>query len=264
MFVFSKVRRFSEENNLPPKAILLLDNCSAHSPKEPLVSDDGNIVVMMLPPNVTAVIQPMDQNPIKIVKLKYRNVLLANVVAQADESVHDVLKNHSIKDAILLLKNAWDELPQSVLQKAWSKIFDWDENEYEDEDNVPLAELIPSKSIYDDLIHETQLLLTKLGANSDLSIQEIENWNADIIEDETDCDLSSEDESEYPEESTEESIPYGDAINAVNTLIKWSANDAEYANKHMSNLIALRSDIVKSHFAKTQKQATLDDYFSKR
>lgn len=108
---------------MPPKAILLLDNCSAHSPRDPLVSDDGNIVVMMLPPNVTAVIQPMDQNPIKITKLKYRYMLLASVVSQEDESVHDALKNHSIKDAILYLKTAWDELPQTVLQKAWTKIF---------------------------------------------------------------------------------------------------------------------------------------------
>lgn len=46
----------------------------------------------------------MDQNPIKIFKLKYRDMLLENVVTQADESVHDLLKNHSIKDAIYIQK----------------------------------------------------------------------------------------------------------------------------------------------------------------
>ncbi|GBM47316.1 Jerky [Araneus ventricosus] len=41
------------------KAILLLDNCKAHPPVDELVS--GNIVATLLPPNVTSLIQPMDQ-----------------------------------------------------------------------------------------------------------------------------------------------------------------------------------------------------------
>lgn len=218
---------------------------------------------MMLPPNVTALIQPMDQNPIKIVKLKYRNMLLANVVAQKDGSVHDTLKNHSIKDAILLLKTAYDELPQAVLQKAWTKIFNWDDKEYDDEDNTPLSELMPSKTIYDEIINNTQLFLSQLAENCDLSIEEIESWNADVIDDESHCEISSEDENECPEK-TEEPISYGAALDAVNTLIKWSANGAEHANKHMSNLLQLRTDIVTNHFVKTKKQAKLDDFFSKQ
>lgn len=67
---FKEVRRFSLENNLPPKAILLLDNCSAHAPIESLCTEAKDIIAMLLPPNVTAVVQPMDQNPIKITKLR--------------------------------------------------------------------------------------------------------------------------------------------------------------------------------------------------
>lgn len=253
-----KVRRFSEQNNLPPKAILLLDDCSAHEPKETLRSDDGLIVAMMLPPNVTAVIQPMDQNPIKITKLKYRNMLLANVVAQADDSVHDTLKNHSIKEAILLMKTAWDELPMTVLQKAWTKILNWDDKEYEDGDDIPLSELIASQSIYDELIAETQQLLTQLANGNTISIEEIEGWNNDVIDDETECDLPSEDEEE-PSKGI--AVPYGEVIDAVNVLIKYCANDTEHANKHMIHLLKLRSDIVQKQFAKPHKQAKLEDFF---
>lgn len=84
-----------------------------------LKSDDGNIVAMLLPPNVTAVLQPMDQNPIRLVKLGYRNKLLCNIVAQENVPVENILKAHSIRDAILLLKSVWDELPQAVLIKAF-------------------------------------------------------------------------------------------------------------------------------------------------
>lgn len=243
---------------MPPKAILLLDNCTAHLSDEPLVSDDGNIVTMMLPPNVTAVIQPMDQNPIKVVKLIYRNMLLSNAVAQVGSSVDDTLKKHSIKDAILYLKVAWDQLPQTVLQKAWTKIVNWDEKEYEEEDNIPLSELIPSKSIYDELIIETQQLLSQLGVEV-LSVEEIEDWNVDVVDEEVDSEPSEE---ENPEEESDETVPYGVAIEAVNDLLKWCAKDVQYGQKHVANLIGLRSDIVKKHFSKPQKQTTLDNFFA--
>lgn len=69
---------------------------------------------MLLPPNVTAVIQPMDQNPIRIVKLKYRSLLLSNILANENRSIHDLLKQHTINDAILMFKSVWDDLPQSI------------------------------------------------------------------------------------------------------------------------------------------------------
>lgn len=239
--------------------MLLLDNCTAH---EELSSNDGKIVTMMLPPNVTAVIQPMDQNPIKITKLKYRNSLLANVVAQEEVSVHDALKNHSIRDAILLLKSAWDNVSPNVLEKAWSKILNWDDKDFDGEDDIPLSELIASKSVYDETIAETQMLLSKLGIDCSLTIEEIEDWNADMVEDESECDMESGDESDHaqPEETR---IQYEEALNAVNTLIKWTGKDMEQSNKHLSNLLTLRTDIVKQHFSKPQKQTKLDQFFSR-
>lgn len=54
--LFHQVRQYSEENNLPPKALLLVNNCSAHPP---IQTDDGNVVTYFFPPNVTAAIQPM-------------------------------------------------------------------------------------------------------------------------------------------------------------------------------------------------------------
>ncbi|GBM79646.1 hypothetical protein AVEN_203075-1, partial [Araneus ventricosus] len=54
-------RKHLEDVGLPQKAVLLLDNATSHPSKEILKSEDGNIFVKYLPPNVTAHIQPMDQ-----------------------------------------------------------------------------------------------------------------------------------------------------------------------------------------------------------
>lgn len=262
------MRRFSLENNLPPKGILLLDNCTAHAPIEALRSDDGNIIAMLLPPNVTAVIQPMDQNPIKIVKLLYRNKLLSSIIGQEDVSIHDLLSSHSIRDAILFLKLAWDELPQNVLKNSWKKIFEWDENQFDEMDNVPLSQIVSSLNVYNETLDETHLLLSKLSNESPLSNEDIETWNGDIVDL---SDNESSDESDEPASDDEASnqsireksvVPFDEAINAVSILMKWTEINKEYSNKHMSGLIDLRLDIVKNHISKPCKQQQITEYFS--
>lgn len=52
-----KLQAFEEE----PKAVLVLDNCSAHPDPKKLKSSDGKIYAKFLPPNVTSLIQLMDQ-----------------------------------------------------------------------------------------------------------------------------------------------------------------------------------------------------------
>jgi hypothetical protein len=56
------------------KCILLLDNCNAH-PNE-LELRSGNMCVVYFPPNVTALIQPMDQEVIQNMKCYYRRDIL--------------------------------------------------------------------------------------------------------------------------------------------------------------------------------------------
>lgn len=76
-----------------------------------------------------------------------------------------------------------------------------------------------------------------------------------MFDDESDCDLSSDDEDDEGN-ANEHKIPYGEAINAVDTLIKLVSNDSKYANRHMSNLLMLRPSIVKNHFAQQKTNQT--------
>ncbi|XP_018793737.1 PREDICTED: jerky protein homolog-like, partial [Bactrocera latifrons] len=201
-----QVRKFSAENNLPPRALLLIDNCTAHKPIDKLQSDDANIAAMLLPPNVTAVLQPMDQNTIRLVKLEYRAKLLWNIVAQENIPVENILKGHSIRDAILLLKLAWDELPRAVLIKAWKNIKQWDDDQYDSEDEIPLLTLIRSNSSHDVTLREVQSLLSKVGG-VDVSSEDIENWNDDQnTEDDEDFEVSDNEDFEVSDNEDEEPV----------------------------------------------------------
>ena len=57
-----------KEMKQTPKGLLLLDNCSAHLDESELISQDGLVKAVFLPPNVTSLIQPMDQGVLKALK----------------------------------------------------------------------------------------------------------------------------------------------------------------------------------------------------
>ena len=63
-----EVRKELTKLGVEPKAVLVLDNCSAHPDSELLVSFNGKIRAKFLPANVTSLIQPMEQGVIQAVK----------------------------------------------------------------------------------------------------------------------------------------------------------------------------------------------------
>ena len=94
-----------------------------------------------MPPNVTPLIQPMDQNVIRLTKLHYKKALLSSIVA-SNESIYQALRTLTIKDAILNLALAWEKVPAEIIEKCWKNILKNDlYNIFEEEDEIPLSVL---------------------------------------------------------------------------------------------------------------------------
>lgn len=262
--MYPQVRTFSEENNLPSKAILIVDNCPAHG-KDPLESDDGQIILVFLPPNVTAILQPMDQGPIKHLKMIYRNRLLSRVVNQSsntDESVLSLLKKHSIRDAIILLKEAWDDISTSTLKSCWGKVLDYDEDDYTDEDMIPISELMQNASV----MAETQRQLEAINPDHAFTIEEIDEWNNDLVDENDPIDDASDSDEESGEmvddaAATDTKTTHTAALNHLNELLKWCNDHAEYGEKHITALLNIRPDIDKAIKNQPTKQTTINDFF---
>lgn len=91
------------------KALLLIDNAPSHPSELELITDDGNLMAMLMPIIITFLIQLMDQNVTKIKKLYYRNNLLASVAANKSDLLVS-MSNLALNYAITFLETAWNRV----------------------------------------------------------------------------------------------------------------------------------------------------------
>ena len=117
----SKLESLGQE----PKAVLVLDNCSAHPDESELVSEDGKIIAKFLPANVTSLIQPMDQGVIETMKRSYKKKLLRGAIIADDRggSIVEFIKSVNMSMVIQYVSESWKEVSVTTLPKSWNKIF---------------------------------------------------------------------------------------------------------------------------------------------
>ena len=118
------VRRELALLGLEQKAVLVLDNCPAHPNVKDLVSDDGKITAHYLPPNVTSLIQPMDQGVLEALKRRYKKKIRRRLLIEEEngQSIVAFLKSVDMKVVAELIAESWDEVQASTIQKSWRKI----------------------------------------------------------------------------------------------------------------------------------------------
>lgn len=118
-----EVTRFCQTAGLPTRALLFIDNATSHPSEGELVC--GNIKAVFLPPNVTPLLQPMDQNVLQYLKLSYRKKLLRRILEDEDEtlSLIEKLKMINIKDVIYWVAESWESVSEQLLKKSWNKLW---------------------------------------------------------------------------------------------------------------------------------------------
>lgn len=116
------VKHHLQSLGLPCKAILLIDNCAAHSSEDILCSDDDQIQAIFLPPNTTAVIQPLDGGILEATKRNYRKLLLQRVLtADNSLSVLQATKLVNLKDVTYMVGEAWEKVKAESIMKVWRR-----------------------------------------------------------------------------------------------------------------------------------------------
>ena len=124
------MKKFLEDNDMPLKALLLMDNAPGH-PKdleEELAADYGWLKLLFMPPNTTSIIQPMDQQVIANFKKLYTKALFRNFFekCQYSQTVMTIKRfrkeEFDIVEAIRLIQAAWSQVSQKTLNCAWKAL----------------------------------------------------------------------------------------------------------------------------------------------
>ena len=105
-------RKFEQQNR---KFVLIIDNCPAH----PAIGGLKIIQLCFLPPNTTAVTQPMDQGVIRSLKAKYRSRLI-KLIIKAIDSNKDIPKIN-VLDAMKLLTLSWEDVTENAVQNCFAE-----------------------------------------------------------------------------------------------------------------------------------------------
>lgn len=153
-----------KSKNLPPKAVLVLDNAPSH-PEHDLKSDDGNITCYFLPPNATPLIQPMDQSVIETLKRLYRKRFIRRLVSDDDGiSLKEYWKQYNLKLVVDNVSESWADLTNETLKRAWNQL--WPETEMLQSDTSETGETDESMIQF----------LTETGSVLSLENDEIIEW----------------------------------------------------------------------------------------
>ena len=121
-----QVKRQREQEGRNGKVLLVLDNAPSHPSEDTLNEIDSCFRIMFLPPNVTALIQPMDQGVIEKLKRLYRKQVsrrLLLVENESNDSVVNFSKMINLKDACFMLADALDSLTKQNVMNAWKKLW---------------------------------------------------------------------------------------------------------------------------------------------
>lgn len=243
------------------RIVLLLDNAPTHPAAEKLNLIDDKCQIVYFVPNVTSLIQPMDQGVISAVKRHYKTGFLRELLACQHEdkaSALSFVKKWSVFDCMKILQTSWSSITTSTLRNSWKKL---------------IPTLGPSTSVIspsnDELLH----LVNKVPGGNVLGVNDVADWlsqehNLPVFEKTSDQQfLNLYASIQLPLQDTEESLNSDDEgveetideaictstpsqiLKATQNIMKWTRKTMHLTDEENLILIKIRDhalDIVMS------------------
>jgi len=118
-----ELREYCARENIDFKILLIVDSAAGH----PTIIQDlcEHIHVAFIPPNSTSLIQPMDHGVIATFKTYYLKKTFDMLVKAVDDknmSVKEFWQNFTIRDAIMLVGEAWAAVTSMCMNGVWKQM----------------------------------------------------------------------------------------------------------------------------------------------
>lgn len=245
--------KFLRDNKLPRKALLLLDNAPSHPDDSEL--KDGDIRAMFLPPNVTALCQPMDQGVLETLKRNYRRNLLSTMIQEIEDGRDFIskLKAINLKDVSYWIASAWDKVGGQTIARSWNKLLGEDE---ETTENDP------------DEVHGTILpLVQRIPGCEDASLVEVGEWlSGDDQHEITDEEIvnlvnsNGAEDVEEPETVEPQKVPHKEGVKIFEAAIRYAEQQEE---AHAVDIMMLQRwrDLAAKKRDSSERQTKITSFF---
>ncbi|KAK4324021.1 hypothetical protein Pmani_005333 [Petrolisthes manimaculis] len=274
-----QVKKYLQENNLPLRALLVLDNAPGHPPnlEDNINAEFKFINVLYLPPNTTHLLQPMDQQVISNFKKLYMKHLFRRcfeVTENTNLTLREFWKDHyNIVICLRLIDTVWQGVTKRALVAAWKNLWpvvvsDVDEDlDFEgfEPRPIPVEEEIVSLGKSMGLeVDEADVNDLVLEHSEELTTEELTELHMQqhtlVLQ-----EIHSEEEETEPKEVNTSAIK--------EVLGMWEKITEFVAKEHPEKLstgcaLALFDDTCLTHFRnilkRRQKQTSLDKFLVKR
>ena len=255
------VRAKLSDMGLEEKAILFLDNCSAHPEAEDLISNNGKITARFFRPNVTALIQPMDQGVLESMKRVYRKNLLRDLISKTSNEMIPFLTEINMLDVINRISIAWDQVASDTIRKSWGKLIPPpvpDVNEGVPDASEELMERLTELDV-----DASQKDINDSFENDGPGYEHLNDESTigfvsradDAEKDDGDVDEIEMDESECP-------VANKMAMDAFDTCLAWLQFQSEATAVNTTMLLQLR-ELAAQKRESSRKQTRIESFFRK-
>lgn len=270
------VRKYLNDNDLPLKCVLLLDNAPAHPPglEDNLLDEFNFIKVVYLPPNTTSIIQPMDQQVISNFKKLFTKHLFKRcfeVIESTNLTLREFWKGHyNIVTCLNIIDIAWQGVTKRTLNAAWRKLWPNVVLERGIEEKEPIEKEIVSIGNSMGLeIDEADVIELIAEQSDELATEELKEMHKIFNSGEM-MELDNEEEVKPEKEVESEDEPTSREITDI--LGKWQEVSDFIEKRHPEKLStgrasALFNDTCLTYFRnilrRRRKQTTLDGFIVK-
>lgn len=241
------------------QVVLFIDNCTAHN----TIPVMENVKVVFFPPNMTSVVQPMDQGIIKNLKHFYRTLLVENILSGDGNALKIKL---DILQASRMSKQAWDRVKPETIKNCFKKAgFVKTEDESVE---ATEAEAIPTAvDGWEDVAADPTISFEDfLNVDEDVAVCG-EITEAEIVAEVLGSEKQDNDGEGSEDEITgveEETVPSAaDASNHVKQLRRFFESRINVSDSYFNSLNMLESFVMAERL-NSRKQAKISHFFTKR
>lgn len=233
--------------------LLFIDNCTAHN-SIPLMA---NVKVVFFPPNMTSVLQPMDQGVIKNFKHFYRRLVVQKILAEENMDNDGKIKI-DILQASRMCNSAWDQVKESTIANCFRK-----GGFVHKEEVMEVSEETVDGGGFEEVVGEIQddNLAEFINMDENIAVCGVMS-DADILAEVVQDDVSSEEDHEEEQEPMKPVLTPSQAMDCVADLRRYCESD-EHVSDSIIKCLNVLENYSREKCIQSKKQSKISSFFNK-